>query len=520
MKLLIIDDEVIIREGLSTVIKWEENGFALLPPAASAEEALLRMPLEKPDLILTDIRMTGKSGLELAHEVKQSYPDTEIVILSGYEEFTYAQQAIREGISDYLLKTSRPGDIMAAVLRARQRIEAKRMALREGEEHQTAFRSKLLERMLSGDQPVTERELQEILQHYPELRVSSDWETLELWLVSAGRGLPSLSEADHSLAAAGNMLREALGCVMLDWKGGWLLIFRSGQSSAARTLRLAMEQAEHALGMRLFAALGAPAAHAAELRESLRTAELTAGYRFLLGDNGMIKHEDIMGRKGMRTVCSQKEEEALTAVLRTRDSDKLNGWISDTLERIKGDPEATPGSMKAYLHSYLVAAFRWLERAAASVGQSAQGLPQLESLDLNRLDDHPAEALRVILSAAMNRYDQLSGGRNAAIESAVAYIREHLDQNLTLSQLAAAVPMNTNYFSELFKRETGKNYIDFVTEARIEWAARLLRETPAKVSEVAKRVGYEDMKHFNRLFKRYTGETPSSYREKCMTNEI
>lgn len=511
MKLLIIDDEVIIREGLSTVIKWEENGFTLLSPAASAEEALLRMPLEKPDLILTDIRMTGKSGLELAHEVKNSYPDTEIVILSGYEEFTYAQQAIREGISDYLLKTSRPGDIMAAAVRARQRIEAKRTALREGEEHQSAFRFKLLERMLSGDQPVTERELQEILQHYPELRISSDWETLELWLVSGAGALP---EADLSLAAAGNMLREALGCIVLDWKGGWLLIFRSGQSGAARTLRLAMEQAELALGMRLFAALGAPAAHAAELRESLRTAELTAGYRFLLGDNGMIKYVEIKERKGMRTVCSQKEEEALTAVLRTRDSDRLDRWISDTLERVKGDPEATPGSMKAYLHSYLVAAFRWLERAAASVGQSAQGIPQLESLDLNRLDNRPAEALQAILSAAMNHYDQLSGGRGAAIETAIDYIREHLDQNLTLSQLAASVPMNPNYFSELFKRETGKNYIDFVTEARIDWAAKLLRETPAKVSEVAKRVGYEDVKHFNRLFKRYTGETPSSYREK------
>lgn len=513
MKLLIVDDEVIIREGLSTVIKWEENGFTLLPPAASAEEVLMRMPLERPDVILTDIRMTGKSGLELAREVKKSFPDTEIVILSGYEEFTYAQQAIREGISDYLLKTSRPGEIMAAAVRARQRIEEKRLALREGEEHQSAFRFKLLERMLSGEQTVTERELQEILHHYPELRVASEWESLELWLVTAAETLPALSEADHRVAETGSMLREALSCVLLDWKGGWLCILRSGQAGAARVIRMAMERAELALGMRLFAAAGLPAAHASELRESVRTAEQASAYRFLFSESGIAKYEDIRTRKGMRTVCLQKEEEELTAVLRSRDLDQLDRWISAVLEGIKRDPMATPGSMKAYLHSYLVAAFRWLERAAASVGQSAAGFPQLESLDLNRLDVQPDEALKMILSAAMSHYGRLSGGRNAAIEAAIAYIRDHLDQSLTLSQLAAAAHMNPNYFSELFKRETGKNYIDFVTEARIEWATRLLRETPAKISEVARRVGYEDLKHFNKLFKRYTGETPSSYRE-------
>ncbi|MNH46944.1 HTH-type transcriptional regulator YesS [compost metagenome] len=74
--------------------------------------------------------------------------------------------------------------------------------------------------------------------------------------------------------------------------------------------------------------------------------------------------------------------------------------------------------------------------------------------------------------------------------------------------------MNPNYFSKLFKQETGKNYIEYVTEARMEWASRLLKETPAKVSEIAKRVGYEDMKHFNQLFKRYSGETPSQYRSR------
>lgn len=150
MKLLIVDDEVIIRTGLSTVIPWAENGFSLLPAAASAEEALMRIPVERPELILTDIRMTGASGLEMSSEVLASYPDTEVIVLSGYDEFTYAQQAIRQGVSEYLLKTSGPDEILQAALRARDR----RLGKLEREESRRmqseAYYGQQISRLLGG----------------------------------------------------------------------------------------------------------------------------------------------------------------------------------------------------------------------------------------------------------------------------------------------------------------------------------------------------------------------------------
>ncbi|MFF2482340.1 helix-turn-helix domain-containing protein [Paenibacillus sp. NPDC058071] len=510
MKLLLVDDEVIIREGLSTVIKWEENGFTLLKPAASAEEALMRIPLERPDIIMTDIRMTGMTGLDMARQVKADYPDTEIVILSGYEEFTYAQQAIREGISDYLLKTSRPADIMAAAARARSRIAEKKLA----DEHQTAFRSKRLERLLAGEGQVAEREAEELLQYYPELRLASEQEMLELWLVTSEMPLSENGGAQPGHDEACKALKGALGCVIVEWNGGWVLIFKTGQSGALRKIEATMREAERVLQRKLFAATGFGVRRIDELRNALRAAEQATEFRFLAGDARVIAYEDVHRRKGMRTVCSQEEETALTAVLRSRDANRLGAWIEDVLLTVKRDPEATPGTMKAFLHSYLVAGYRWLERAAQSVGQNGIELSPLEGMDYNQLGRKPGELLSGVLSSIMRQYEHLSGDRNSAISRTTAYIRENLDKSLTLTQVAASVHMNPNYFSELFKRETGKNYIEFVTEARIEWAVRLLRETPAKVSEIAKRVGYEDMKHFTRLFKRYTGETPSFFRER------
>ncbi|MDQ6418859.1 response regulator [Paenibacillus sp. LHD-117] len=513
MKLLIVDDEVIIRTGLSTVIKWEENGIALLAPAASAEEALMRIPLEKPDIVLTDIRMTGMTGLEMAQEIKRDYPEIEIVVLSGHDDFAYAQQAIRSGISDYLLKTSRPGDIMSAVMKARGKIASSRAALQEGEAHQTAFRWKLLDRLLRSDHPLEEAEAREVLSHYPELRLGSEWETIELWMISPLSSMFVHEQWKQPLRLIGDKLRDSLNCAILDWNNGWLLFFRAGQPGASRTVRAAIDAIARVVDALMFTVIGQQAPGIGGLRESLKTAEQAVAYRWLMGGTGVLDYEDIKHRRGMRTVCTQEEEAALIAVLRGGDEAALKKWIADTLVAIRNDGEATPSTMTSYLHSVLVAGFRWLERAAESVGQSAQGIQELEQPDAKQLAERPEEAMDRILSAIVTEYKRLNGGRNEAIERTLAYIREHLDQSLTLSQVAASIHMNPNYFSKLFKQETGKTYIEYVTEARMEWAVRLLRETPAKVSEIAKRVGYEDLKHFNHLFKRHTGATPSQFRQ-------
>lgn len=149
---MIADDEIIIREGLADLIKWKELGLKLLAPAESAEEVLERIDKERPDILLTDIRMNGKTGLQLAEEAKRTLPDLEVIILSGYDDFIYTQQAIRQNVSDYLLKTSRPEEIVRTVLKVKQRIE-KRWASRNRDNHKGRVeRNELLKRcIVDGD---------------------------------------------------------------------------------------------------------------------------------------------------------------------------------------------------------------------------------------------------------------------------------------------------------------------------------------------------------------------------------
>ncbi|MET3548735.1 two-component system response regulator YesN [Paenibacillus favisporus] len=514
MKVMIVDDEVIIRNGLSTVVNWEENGFTVLKPAASAEEALQRIPDEQPEIIFTDIRMTGLSGIDMAREVKKQFPDTEIIIISGFDEFAYAQQAMREGVSDYLLKTSRPGEIIQSAAKARERLEVRRRNEEGGRVQQTIVNRGFLRRLLaSGSAPDATTEA-EFWDRFPDLRPDADGGTvLRIWLLwvhSSSSGKRGSRPDGDVYRIVGSWLAERLPCAWLEWNGALLLLVKSRGEDDWSRMRPVLGHAEAELGCRVTAAGGLPFTQLQDLPAALAAAAEAGSYAWLLRAERRIRYEEVVSRRGIRTVCTVEEETELFALLRAGDTSRLQSWITDLLERIILDPEATPGSMQAYLHSILVSARRWLERAAASIGYSSP-LPSGTPFDIYELAKWPERIMVHELKQIMQQYRGMVSA-SSPVERAIAYIHDHLDQSLSLQQVAKHVHMNPNYFSELFKRETGRNYLEYVTQAKLRKAMRLLRETPAKISEVAGEIGYEDLKYFNRLFKKFTGLTPSEYR--------
>ncbi|MDF2963409.1 MAG: two-component system response regulator, partial [Paenibacillus sp.] len=216
MRIMIVDDEVIIRTGLAKVIKWEELGMELLEPAASAEEAMERIPAERPNILLTDIRMTGKTGLQLAEEARRIIPELEVIVLSGYDDFAYTQQAIRQGVSDYLLKTSRPEEIIKTVLKARQRIEEKWAAHSQGHFQHKEARNRLFERWVA-DGETKEIEPQHLSSFLPRLFGDTDsiQGRLQIILLSAEGWHESPASESLLLFAVENMLQDLFSCETL-----------------------------------------------------------------------------------------------------------------------------------------------------------------------------------------------------------------------------------------------------------------------------------------------------------------
>ncbi|MFE5322121.1 response regulator [Paenibacillus sp. NPDC056579] len=520
MRILIVDDEVIIRTGLCTVIDWKELGMELLPPAASAEEALARVPEEKPHIILTDIRMSGMDGIELAKKVKELLPDTEIVILTGYDDFTYAQQALREGVTDYLLKTSRPDEIIKAAMKAKQRILEKWEALKQENFQTAAFRSQLLERLVTqglDQEPASVKEQLYIwFRKHGVQAAEAELSPMQVLLVSAS-GWGDNPLARLLLGAADNMLFELLPAVTLLKKDRIVLVARyvPGVTDKA-SLEAALGRVEQTLKCTAYAALGSIAAGWDELPVSFREAEHVFSFRGLVAARGLFAMEDVKDRRGGRTVCSQKEEAELSAILLSNNLTELRHWVNQKVRTQMEDASVTPASLQAYLQSLVLSAHRWLERAGSGTGASQEGTgPDNERREFTlELAGQPEEELFRLLSSVMSVFhESIAETKFSYIHKSIAYIKENLDQNLTLQQVAKFVHLNPNHFSEVFKRETGLNYIEFVTKERMRQAAELLQGSQAKISEVANRVGYEDIKYFSQQFKKFSGQTPSEFRQ-------
>ncbi|WP_042170580.1 response regulator [Paenibacillus gorillae] len=513
MKLLIVDDEVIIRTGLSTVIKWEELGYELLRPAASAEEALERMVLERPDIILTDIRMTGRDGLELAGEARRLLPDSEVLILTGYDQFSYAQQAIRQGVSDYLLKTSRPDEIVRAVNGAKQRVLGRLHTLKPDQ-----LRDSLLEKLVAGPEP-DRRQLEQAERLLPRLRLKLNAASpLQAVAVTASGWGGAAEDGKLLLFAVHNMMRELVEGEALIRDNTLLVVLRRdgllADEGGLKRFESDMLRIEQRLKCKLFAGAGSIASDWRGLPLSNKEAVITLDFKEFASETRLLCYADVMERKGGRTVCTIEEEQLLTSLLKEGNPSSLQRWVEMTMVALLADPDVTPQSMRAFVNSVLISAHRWIERVTASFGESNgmhAGLPQISDQDVIR-DDQRAQLLAT-LNHLMHVYAEAVGNAGIPyINRSIAYIHDHLDKELTLQQVARNVHLNPNHFSEVFKRETGHTYIEFVTIARIERAKALLSDSPIKVSDVASRVGYADMKYFSQLFKRYTGFTPSEYR--------
>jgi len=514
MKLMIVDDEVIIRTGLATVIDWRELGITLLPPAESAEEALGRLPEERPDILLTDIRMHGRSGLELAEEAARLLPGLEVVILSGYDDFAYTQQAIRQNVSDYLLKSSRPQEIVKTMLNVKKRLEERRASLtceerRKREEAMRQFRLRVVEGAdeaeASGEPPA-----------WPAL-LAGGWAMRALgWrvaLVAAAGWGASAREESLLLFAVDNALKDTLPCVSFVQDGRIVAALPAEDADAEAGERLpAFAKIERLLKCTLTVVFGAAVDRPDRLHESYRTADEAFAFKPLM-KRANWSYDDVVCRRGGKSVCTAEEERELSALLLENDPMRLNAWAQRYVRALADDDEATPATFEAALQSVVIAAHRWLDRVLAATGREP-AQEERPCMPAGKLAAAPAELLFRHLHAVMELYHgKLAGGQTSHVRKALAYIEEMLGEDVGLQQIARRVHLHPNHLSDLFKKETGMRFVDYVTRKKMERAADILLSSPVKISEVAAMVGFEDVKYFGQMFKKYAGKTPSEFRD-------
>ncbi|MDQ6417834.1 response regulator [Paenibacillus sp. LHD-117] len=510
VKLIIVDDEPVICRGLRLTIDWSELGVEVIGEAYDGEEALRLMEREQADIVLTDIRMDGMDGLELASQLNQRYPDVRIIIISGYEDFHYARQAMRIGVHDYLLKPVEIDELVKAVsrmveeMRVRSRQDGSqeiKLWLTNVARNGIAY-SKEAPPSLQGSQyRIVASQLDRYQERYGELTPEQLDELREQWLdrIRQAAGLRpelrSFSIFDHenlliTLIVADGKLQAA------EWETIWNQAARACMQPPA--LYLGVSQ--------LYEDLNETALRCAEAANLLN-------YHVLEQATVLDSHTELLWseRRQPAALDLAQSVQLLSSALFKQSQNDMQAAVASLFVFFK--------EQLYFLHeiesSYeeLLALLRQRLRKSGITGLDS-GISG-SAIDLNLFNTYESleQAVHRNMQKLFELIEQIGGDRSYwIVEKSKRYIEEHYTEELKASEVAAWLKITPSYFSYIFKQSTGKGFTEFLNELRMERAKCLLATTHDKVFEIAAQVGYKEYKYFVTVFKSYMGMTPKKYR--------
>lgn len=542
LKIFLAEDEVVVRETIKRMIPWEELGFELVGEAADGEMALPLLIRQQPDLLITDIKMPFMDGLTLARLAKKEIPGLKVVILSGYDDFNYAKQAIGIGVEDYLLKPITKNALIERLSEIRSRYEHEKTQKEYYEKFQREMQA--YEKNSSRD--------------FFEALVGGSMDMMEVYKRAEKLGLDIVAEAYNVLIFTMNCDEDFSG--QRDEYSSWeaeplelLENFFAGHSSAMlfrsnifsygvllkgqretieENTRACVDEIRKILSRQdgrreWFLAVGQSVDRLSQIQKSYHTASRAFSQRYLYDEN--ILYYDEM--ETMEHPGGQAETED-NAYLQKVDVNALNPAILQKFLS-NGLQEETENFVKDYFYAIgqepmesLVFRNYVILNVRFSVISFIKGLGcdtnEMESADTEEVLAESGKNMesaiayaKKMISQAIEIRDQNSGNKNRSIlKTAVDFIDSHyMDEEISLNTVANVANVSSNHFSALFSQNMGQTFIEYLTTLRMNKAKELLRCTGMRSSEIAGEIGYKDAHYFSYLFKKTQGMTPSDYRK-------
>ncbi|WP_168120034.1 response regulator [Paenibacillus sp. HB172176] len=536
LHMLIVDDEVSVVETLAQSYPWEELGFGHVQTASSGAEALSYMEQHAVDVLITDIRMPELSGIELLERVRRRWPRTKAILLSGHAEFEYAQQAMTFQPIRYLLKPVSDEELLAAVSEAagivrRQWQEASSLAKAEQvmREHLPALRQMLLgelllERISTGEFVGKAEEyglsFREGESFYFFMLCkdapSEHWNSSSLFDYAVGNIAGEVLEPAFE-PIYGRNLRDELVFV-LRAKDPDLINWSSDASVRyAEELVLKLQDCvTRYLKQSVSVVLGGIGTFPDGLLRLYKNCQ-TAIRQTVLRETGYVLHAS--GSNATLTealsLTSLYEPPQFAHLLQSGRWQEAEEKLETLFVQYEADGSLLP-EHATEIHFSIVAALiaachlhgvRFAEmaeedyEALLSSGRASQlqGMKNILITVLGRIRD------------AVNL--EKKGTRSRVVSQVRQYIETHLDQDVSLQNLADQVFMHPVYLSQLYKAETGEGISDFLLRCRMEKSVFMLKEGKDKVQDISRSIGYQNTSYFIRVFKQYFGLTPQEYRE-------
>ena len=542
LKIFLAEDEVIVRETIKRMIPWEELGFELVGEAADGEMALPLLIRQKPDLLITDIKMPFMDGLTLAKLAKKELPELKIVILSGYDDFNYAKQAINIGVEDYLLKPITKNALIERLSEIRSRYEHEKTQKEYYEKFQREMQA--YEKNSSRD--------------FFEALVRGSMDMMEVYKKAEKLGVDIVAEAYNILIFTMNSEEDFSGQKegYSEWEAETLemleeffsghpsaMLFRSnifsygvlikGQKESIKEItKECVGKIQGILNRKeskreWFLAVGQPVERLSQIKKSYHTASRAFSQRYLYGENilyydemEMMEHRSGQADTNDNAYLKKVDVNALNpAILQKFLSngiqEEIENFVKDYFYAIGQEPMES-----LVFRNYVILNVRFsVITFLKGLGCDTEGMEPENTEEIlvesgKNIENAIAYAEKMI-SRAITIRDQNSGNKNRSIlKTAVDFIDEHyMDEDISLNTAANVANVSSNHFSALFSQNMGQTFIEYLTSLRMNKAKELLRCTGMRSSEIAGEIGYKDAHYFSYLFKKTQGMTPSDYRK-------
>jgi len=532
IKILIIDDEPIIREGLQRTINWEHLHCKIIGEAENGVEAIEKINTLVPDIVITDIMMPGLSGLELTKYVKDNYPHIKIIFLTGYNNFSFAQQAIKLGAFDFLLKPTNTEDLEKIIIKARDEI------IKASEELQ---KQENMRKMMDASLPMLKDKFISDLLYSNITSVDEINRKMHFFGINIDAFIVLCMEIDNYNKAVEEVTEEDKFIYMFYIKEkinellnrcriqsiiscnlntfSVILQFKKDESeellkdsviSLAEELRNKIERMYDftiSIGISRFYQ------NISDIRIAYKEAIMCLENRFYIGNNSTIHIDDIFNFEsaaGNREIDNKNIIEAI----RTGNTQKIREEIDKVIEGLSHI------SNPVFVRNICIEIVASAARMYCAIYGNMEDILEDGVVPFDRLMKCTSayDLFGIVRTIIAGIIDEILEKQNSqtrkVISKALEYININYHREITLNDLAGHVFMSPWYFSKLFKKETGETFSEFLLKTRIEKAKEILKsQLELKTYEVAEKVGFNDARYFGQIFKKVTGLTPSDFRE-------
>lgn len=505
IKTVIVEDEELIRSLIRASVEWETLGFEITGEAADGETAIEIIERNRPHLIILDINIPIVGGLEVARRVREMLPKTKILILTGYERFDYAQEAIRLGVVNYLLKPINESVLEAELIQVRDDLLRYEEHVGRDSAHVPVWRN---------------------WNAHPERLsvVAQSWESYRLVIFEIDPDIPNLLvEGDASERYANHVsvlqmifpespvipstMRDRFLCIVPDPRA------TIDTDSAITKVRSAIRTVATTHRLQITASLSGKKTDPQECAAAILEAETAANDAFF-GTRGIVYEASADGTRRVNEtlLVLERVRERLVVELR------LGKDCGRTIDHVFDQVAETLVTRDA---AYLVAletvniALIVINEVGLSFGDLFPGVHSVAALIYGQ---NSLWALRRVCGAIYRIVAETIGGDHASPTVRIAYeVRKYIekqfrDPRLSLDQIASSVERHPSYVSTIFKQNTGSSVTEYITKCRLEYAKRKMTEEPlTRIQEIAEECGYYDPYYFSKAFKKAYGLSPRKY---------